>query len=477
MPVDRLTAEVFADQIAEGVNTRDATLDTRVGSVRDLFIDPVSEVLENQNERVVYLNKLLSLKNANSLVPDDVDDIVFNENMVRWGGSSAITTVSFARDTPPIADITVPINFPVATGVNPVNGVSVVFRTIETKTMYGPLSVPSSQYYNADTGKYELDVQVSSITQNTSAQVGAYTITQFRRPFSDFSSVYNKTATTSGTGIETNAELAIRHSLHIAGSQLSTPTGIKSAILDNVSSVEDAYVVYGGDAYLTRDLEDAGAIDIWILGESPLSRTYVTVYNGTYTLNAVDFQPVMYIDSVSSFATGITYTKTIDYEVVTGIGEYAYSNQAQDGIRWLPGGSHPDIGEDVVIVYRYNALMNILDAYFKQPQFYAMGSDRLFRWAQPLTIIIDANLKVRSGSPTQVLNTVRNAVYEYINALKLGENLEEFDIDSVVSKIYGVDNWTYNQLSIEDVTGVSDIEVDPNLYARILLSNFVINLV
>jgi len=476
MPVDRITAEVFADQIAEGVNTRDATLDTRIATVRDLFIDPISEVLENQNERVVYLNKLLSLKNANSLVPDDVDDIVFNENMIRWGGSSAITTVSFARSTPPLvgSDITVPINFPVATGINPTTGIAVVFRTIETKTMY---SAAPTQYYNADTEKYELDVQVSSVVQNSTAKVGAYSITQFRRPFSDFNEVYNKLATTSGTGIETNVDLATRYALHIVGSQLSTPSGIKSAILDNNSSVEDVYVVYGGDTYLTRELDDAGAIDLWIMGDAPLSRTYVTVYSGTYTLIAVDFQPVMYIDTVSSFATGLTYTAGTDYEVVTGEGIYSYSNLAQDGIRWIPGGAHPDIDDDVIIVYRYNALMNVLHSYFTQPQFYAMGSDRLFRWAQPLNIIIEANLKVRAGNPTLVLNTVRTAVFDYINGLKLGENLEEFDIDSVVSKIFGVDNWTYTQLSIEGATGVSDIEVNPNLYARIVLSDFVINLV
>ena len=474
MPVERITADTFADQIAEGVNTRDATLDTQIGTVRDLFIDPVSEVLENQNERVVYLNKLLSLSNANSLVPDDVDDIVFNENMVRWSGSPSTTTVSFARTTAPTADITVPINFPVSTGIDPTTGVAIVFRTIETKTMY---SATPGQYYNATTEKYELDVQVASIVQNATANVGAYSITEFKRPFDDFDEVYNKNATTSGKGIETNAELAERYALHIVGSQLSTPNGIKSAIVDNISSVEDVYVVYGNDSYLTREADDAGAIDLWIMGDAALSRTYVTVYNGTYTLNAVDFQPVMYVDSVSSVATGLTYTEGTDYEVVTGEGEYAYSNLAQDGIRWLPGGTHPDVGDDVIIQYRYNSLINILDAYFKQTQFYAMGSDRLFRWAQPLDIVIDANLKVNAGNPATVLGLVQTAVIAYIDSLKLGNDVEEFDIDAEVAKIYGVDNWTYTQLSVSGSTGVADISVQPNYYPRLLLSNFVISLV
>jgi hypothetical protein len=65
----------------------------------------------------------------------------------------------------------------------------------------------------------------------------------------------------------------------------------------------------------------------------------------------------------------------------------------------------------------------------------------------------------------------------YINSLKLGQNVEEFDIDSVVSKIYGVDNWTYSKLCVKGSSGVGDITIGPNTYARLVVSDFVINLV
>lgn len=474
MPVEKISATDFGDQIAQGVNDRDKTLDTRVGPVRDIFIDPISSVLENQNDRAVYLNKLLSLRNANTLVPDDVDDIVYNENMVRWGGSRAITVLTFSRATAPLVDITVPINFPVSTRIDPVTGSSVIFRTIESKTMYA--SSPG-QYYNADTGKYELEVSSASVVKGTTSQVGAFTIVQMRRPLDQFDEVTNNEATTSGRSVETNEELATRYLLHIEGSQLATPGGLKSSILDNISSVEDAYVVYGNSEFLTRDEDDAGAVDIWVLGSTPSARTYVTLYNGTYTLNSVDFQPLIKVTQVSSAATGLTYTEGTDFEVSTGEGVYSYSNLGQDGIRWLPGGGHPDIGDDVIIQYQYNSLINILDAYYKQPQFYGIGSDKLFRWAQATQLEIDANLKVFAGSPSEVLNAVRNTVTNYINNLKLGENVEEFDLDALVGKIYGVDNWTYNQLSVLDGTGIQDIEIDPNSYARIEAANFVISLV
>lgn len=474
MTVQQYTASDFATQISTGVNTRDTKLDTRIGPIRDVFIDPTSEVLENQNDRVVYLNKLLAIKNADQLVPDDVDDLVFNENIVRWGSTNAITTVTFSRTTAPLADITVPINFPVSTPSNPSTGASVIFRTIETQTMY---SASASQYYNATTGKYELQVSVRSTVQGSDTAVGAYTITEFRRPIPQFDSVFNTEGTTDGSAIETNAEIAVRYFLHIAGSQLGTPSGLKSFLLDNISSVSDAYIVYGNNEYLTRQQDDAGAVDAWILGSTPATRTYTTYYNGTYTLNEVDFQPLISVTSVTSAAAAATYIEGTDYTVETGQGIYSYSNRASDGIRWIPGGSHPDIGDDITIVYKYNSLMNILNAFFTQPAFYHMSSDNLFRWAQPTQLEIDADLKIFAGSPVNVQQSVRTAVLTYINALKLGEDVEEFDLDGEVSKIYGVDNWVYNQLSVKDGSGVSDIEIGPNTYPTLAESDFVINLV
>ena len=474
MPVDKITANDFGNNIAQGVNTRDKTLDTRVGPIRDIFIDPIAGVLENQNDRVVYLNNLISLRNADNLVPDDIDDLVFNENMVRWGGSRSIAVLTFSRAKIPTVDITVPLNFPVSTKVDPVTGNSILFRTIETKTMY---AASAAQYFNAENGRYELQVSAGSVVKGSTAKVGPFTITQMRRPLDQFDAVTNPDSTDSGRGIETNSELATRYLLHVEGSQIATPQGLKSFVLDNISSVEDAYVVYGNSEFLVREQDDAGAVDVWILGATPSTRTYITLYNGTYTTNVVDFQPLIKVTAVSSVATGLNYTEGTDFEVITGQGIYAYSNLGSDGIRWIPGGGHPDIGDDVVIQYQYNSLINILDAYFKQPQFYGIGSDKLFRWAQPTYLEIDANLKVLAGSPSEVLNAVRNTVTNYINNLKLGENVEEFDLDSLVGKIYGVDNWTYNQLSVRDGTGIQDIDIEPNSYAQLEDADFVINLV
>ena len=473
MTIVRYTSDDFANQISSGVAIRDKTLDTRIGPYRDVFIDPVSDVLQTQNERIYYVNQLLSLKNASLLVPDDVDDVVINENIVRYQQSSSVTILTFSRVLAPTVDIIIPINFPVSTPSSASTGTPVVFKTIEEVTMY---AATASQYYNVSTGNYEITVAIASTSQGSNTTIGAYTITTLQRPFPQFDSIFNTSKTTDGKGIETNSELAKRYSLHVSGSQIGTPTGLESFIVDNFNSVEDTYISYGNDGYMERGEDDPGAVDAWILGSTPLTRTYTTYYNGVYTTNVVDFQPLISVTSVTSAAAAASYVEGVDYEVITGQGVYAYSNRSSDGIRWISGGSHPDIGDDVTIEYSYNSIINQLDAFFKSPDYYHLSSGNLFRWAQPLYVEIEAVLTIKAGSPTNIAVSVREALLNYINSLQLNDNLEEFDMDREVGRIFGVDNFTWTILAVKDGTGVSDIVVGPNQYARIDPADLVITL-
>lgn len=472
MPVNKITASQFADILVDSVNQRDPSLDTRIDAVRDLFIDPMSGVLEQVNDRIVYVSNLLSLKYVNKIVPDDLDDLVYNEGIIRWNGSRSVTILTFSRTQPPLVDIVIPINFPVATAVDPTTGLSIVFKTIESVTMFA--SAPSA-YYNAETEKYEIEVAAASIVVGINTNVGAYTITNPRRPLVGIDEIFNKYSTESGRGTETNRELADRYLLHVSGSQLGSPDGMKRFVLDNFGSIIDAYVVYGENEFLEREMDDAGAVDIWVLGNSPLTRTYTVSYPGVETLIKFDRQPLVRVISVSDGS--VTYVEGVDYVVVFDEDIYSRSNRCSDGIKFLTTGSVPVINAPLTIIYEYNSIINVLTSFFTQPEYYSMSSNVLYRWAKQKNIQIEANLKIRSGNPTIVAEAVRNSINSYINGLRLGEDVEEFDIDSVVSRVYGVDNWVYSTLSVVDDVGVSDIIIAPYEYARISNANLVINIV
>ena len=475
MVIQRKTVSQFEDQISDGIASRDDSSDTYIGSVRDLFVTPPAEVMKSVHDNVVYLSQLTSLQNADQFNPDDLDAFVYNDNVIRWASSSSYTVVTFSRIQPPTADITVPVNFPLATAQSSATGTSVSFRTIESVVMYGPLTVSASSYYNATTSRYEINVAVASTTAGTSSAVGAYTITQFKRAFPDFEYVTNKYATTGGRGIETNSDLAIRYLTRITGNQEATPSGLKLFSLDNFSNAEDAYVVYGNDVNLTRYTSDAGAVDEWVKCTSALTHQYDTSYPGVRELVPLPRQPLMAVFSVSSGAT--YYTEGTDFELVTGEGIYAYSDRGSDGIRFLVGGSAPALNDPLHIEYSYNSMINILTAYYKQDEYFVMGSDVLFRWAQAKRITLEAELKVASGNPTTILSLVRSRILSYVNALKLGVDVEQFDIDSQVAQVGGVDNFVYITLAVYGSTGVSDIPIGPMEYAYLADADLIISLV
>lgn len=475
MVIQRRTVAQFEDLISNGVASRDETIDTYIGPIRDLYITPPAEVMKGIHDNIVYLSQLVSMQNAGTFNPEDLDAFVYNENVVRWNGSPSYTVVTFSRLLPPSVDITIPLNFPLATKTDPKTGQVVNFRTIETKTMYGPLTVSPSAYYNVQTQRYEIDVAAVSVTSGGNTMVGAYTITQFRRSFPEFEYVTNKSATTTGRGLETNTDLAIRYQTRVTGNQEAAPTGLKAFALNLMSNIEDVYVVYGTDPNLERQSVDAGAADVWIKSTAPATDTYDTYYRGVRELIPLSKQPLISVTAVSSGAT--YYTEGVDYEVVTGEGIYAYSDRGSDGIRFLIGGSVPAINAPLRIVYAYNAMINIVTALYKQPNFLVMGSDAIFRWAQKKNIIIEAELKVGSGNPNTILAAVRDRILTYVNSLKLGSDVEEFDIDAQVAAVGGVDNWVYVTLAVKGGTGVGDILIEPRDYAYLEAADLIISLV
>jgi hypothetical protein len=475
MVIQRKTVAQFEDLISNGVASRDETIDTYIGPIRDLYITPPAEVMKGIHDNIVYLSQLVSMQNAGTFNPEDLDAFVYNENVVRWNGSPSYVVVTFSRLLPPTADITIPLNFPLATKTDPKTGQVVNFRTIETRTMYGPLTVSPSSYYNVQTSRYEINVAAVSVISGGNTMVGAYTITQFRRSFPEFEYVTNKSATTTGRGLESNIDLAVRYQTRVTGNQEATPAGLKSFSLNLLSNIEDAYVVYGSDPNLERNTSDSGAVDVWVKSTAPATDIHNTYYRGVRELVPLPKQPLMSVTSVSSGAT--YYTEGTDFEIVTGEGIYAYSDRGQDGIRFLIGGAAPALNAPLQIVYSYNAMINIATALYKQPESLVMGSDAIFRWAQKKNLTIEAELKVGSGNPNTVLGSVRDRIVTYINSLKLGMDVEEFDIDAQVAQSSGVDPWVYVTLAVKGGLGVSDIAIGPMEYAYIEDSDLVISLV
>lgn len=478
MPVPRITASQFATTLATNINSRDRTVDTTIGPVYDFVVQAPSKVFEAQNERIRYLYSLLTLQNPNSLDATDVSAFVFNEQVIPSAGTPSFVTLTFVVKAQPATNLTVPANFPVGTLPDPATGAQTIFVTLQSATLN---AANSAAYFNSTTNQYELNVLAGSITSGQTTSVnGTGVVSQPLQPLQGFDSVTNNTGSTGGLPAETNQEIVNRYFLRIQGTELGTNPGLARYALQTFGNIQDLYVVSGNNPFLVRQAFDAGAVDVWVQGSSPIQTTMIISFPGQLVPIPFTIQPGIAVISVVSGST--TYVQNVDYAYTPDTGIYSGSTRGQDGLTFLPTGSAPAVGASVVVTYTYDNLILAAQTFFQTAEYQESGRDQLFRRGLVLPVSIQASLTVNSGNPTSILTAVNQAILDYINgsttqpALGMGTSLTEFNLDGVLARIPGVGNFVYQLLAPTGQSGVGDIPTNPNQYVQILTSALTITL-
>ena len=478
MPVEKITAAQFRDQLRTGITERTTSHDVGFGPIRDIVIDPVAAVLEQQNDRIRAVSLLISLEDPDNLSEEDLDAIVFNEGLRRIDGSRATATLTFSTPQvdPAGPDLVVQRGFPIATTPDANTGETVTFVTTEARTL---TAAQRQSFFNINTQQYELSIPAEATTEGSVGRVGATRIRRPLRPLVGFDSVTNNSAADGGLDRETNAALINRYLLAILGRDLSTPTGIEKFARDNFPDVDDVAVVFGNNPLLTRAATEAGAVDTYIVGDQFVSRTENLEFLGVNQLLQISFPPLNVVTSVVSGAT--TYIEGTDFEVVFDTGGNAGSTRAVEGIRFLATATSPlpALGAAVTVSYTQNNLVSQLQATFEQDDVFVLGRDLLFKEGVQVNIILEARLRVATGFSTVTVPTaVSNAVLNFINGLGLGDNVEESDIQGEVRRISGVDNFIIDRLVRDPAaTGASDITIVDNEFPRIAVADLTISLI
>jgi uncharacterized phage protein gp47/JayE len=465
MPIPRKTAAEYAAELETAILSRNSSYDTRIGPIPDLIINPVSAVLELQNERIRSVQQLLSLVNDGSFTDADVDAFVYNELLVRHRGARARVKLIFSRATAPTSNVTVKANFPVATLPDEETGATVTFVTLAEQTMY---AANAASYFNSATQRYELVVDAEAITGGTVGNVGAERITRPLRPLNGFDTVFNRDPATGGTDPETTDDLIRRYYVSLLGSSPAVHSGIKKIISVLYPQVYDTYIVYGADPLNIRSADDGGAVDVYFIGASPVTTTESITFTGGNQVHVLSKQPVMNIVSIPGYVQGL------DYVIATDTSGLRASAKARDGVRWLPGGTMPAIGSSVAVTYQYNGLNSTLQNAFDSPERSVPGRNILFKSATRVDIAIGANIKYRSGFNVVTLtNQISNAILALINSYRLGEDVEASDLQLVVRSFSGVDNFIITDLRrVYEPHGiVNDIAIEQFEYARLTSSN------
>jgi hypothetical protein len=321
-------------------------------------------------------------------------------------------------------------------------------------------------------------VPVQAVDPGSGGRVAANRITVLQRPIAGFTSVTNLSGTLGGSDHEDNQSLVERIQISRLGIDISTPYGVKAFTRQNFIDVLDIIMVYGNDPLLVRAPVDAGAVDAYIKG-SVLSGNVSESYPFTGADYTFLVQPVSGVVSVTSGM--VVYVPGIDYDLVKDTGIYAGSVRAVDVLHFINTGVNPAIGDIVTVVYQYDALIrDSLQATFDQEINEVLGRDLLFKEAIDIPIRITADLRVLSGfTPSVVQANVRTAILGFIAALKLGDDVQRFDVSAaVISGVQGVDNLVFTLFDyVGGAGGVADLTIDKNEYASLVTTDLVVNIV
>jgi hypothetical protein len=255
--------------------------------------------------------------------------------------------------------------------------------------------------------------------------------------------------------------------ISLPGQSPTVSAGITKVIRDEFPQVISNYIVFGNNPLLTRAAIDAGAVDVWIQGQTSTTLTAAIPYLGVGQKHILPSQPVISISSIQAVGNSSQYVQGIDYTFVPDTGTYSGSVQGQDAFVFLPGGAGATLaqGTTLTVVYNQNALMEELQTAFNTDADLTFGRNLLFRQGEDEATTLVANVSVLSGYDVNTtLAQLSSTLATYVNTLQLGQNVEGFELDLQAGTIPAISNFVLTTLALVGGTGNSDILISANQY-------------
>ena len=425
-------ARTFNDIVASMksfIRGKNSKLDTSEGTIlNDVVISAPSQELTLLYQNVDTVAAEQSIETATD---DGLARLAGNFGLTRKAARKARGTVNFFVNNSPTSDINIPAGTVVATSQSS-NTNAVQFATVRAAIMYGVLA---GSYLNPSTGRYEISVDIEAVEGGLSGTVGAQNISVITTPISGVNGVYNASATSGGSDIESQDALRIRIAARLSGNVIGTEDGYLSVVLAN-ENVDDAAVVGHGDT----DRDVAGAVDIFVKGRvSRYQQDSFSTAASTFPNLVLSKQPVLTsgVNTVLSSSSGSLGTGV--WSLTKDTGAYAGSTQGLDSVVWSTAQSG-SLGT-VFVSYSYNGLIEDLQNLFAKTNKDVENVNLLVRWATEIEIDLTANVKIFAGyDSTDVVNQIRTDLATFFDALQIGDQVQQSDVVKAIVNVPGVDD-------------------------------------
>lgn len=482
------TSDELIQQALNYITAWRPEVDTSVGTlIKDIVVDVPATVLGVAYQDLQQIQKASSVNYVNELTDNQVEDLAANYNLTRKTGSYATGIITFIRYSAPTTTITVGASD--GTGGVSVstlkddNGVSYSFTTVETKQF---TVANADSLYNASRNRWELNITIQADQIGSDYNVAANAIKMFSG-INGIDDIVNYNACVGGLDIETNEELGERIIEAAKAKLLGTIPGYKT-LVDSFEQVVDSSIIDTSTSGYIRNTY-GNEIDVVLIGQQIEAYTDTVTFNSlTGMQHILNNQPVVSVNSITGIANGNAYTfvEGTDYIFVEDTtSDYRQSAKGFDKIIWLQTGTLPEEGKDYIINYSVNELVSTIQGTIDNEDNYLLGSDVLVREGEVIYVQISLDIHTYSGvNPVSSRIQIQNVIQEYINSLKLGEQLEQSDIvyelrdklDTIIDNI----TLPFNVMDLQSVS------IDPQSqniltcsqyqYFRINTNNIIVNI-
>lgn len=242
-------------------------------SNHDGISDPVSSSIPKQTLKMAL--GLTSDLDVQIIIDSQFDKLAANVDVRRKSASAAIGSVTFYTTTPPIRDMIVNQYAIVSSQGNLDQGIpSQNYQVLQTKILSW---INRDQFYNPQTNRYELLVDIQCTNNGSIGNTDSYTVTTISSGIDTNFQVENPNPISFGTDRESNYDLATRIELAMfadtgtKGGYTKTAIGVQGVRRVNVQDAGAPLMIRDYDP--VKDEHVGGKVDVYIQGERTLQVT------------------------------------------------------------------------------------------------------------------------------------------------------------------------------------------------------------
>lgn len=229
--------------------------------------DPVSTSVPKRALKVAL--NLTNDSDVQQIIDSQFDKLASNVNVTRRSATAAIGSVTFYTSTAPIRNMIINEGGVVSSTGDLDQGIA--SQSYLTQTSKILEYADRDKYYNEQTGRYEVSVDVQALTSGEASNTDSYTIKTVSSGIDSDFQVENANPVTFGRDIESNHDLATRTELALFADTGTEGGYAKTAA--NVQGVRNVHVEKAGDSLMIRDYDSVrdkhvgGKVDIYIQGK------------------------------------------------------------------------------------------------------------------------------------------------------------------------------------------------------------------